>query len=163
MEFRNLTTDHLKCKTPEYLIVSNEEIPKGTKKLNDIMDLLKHENKRVINLQEIALAIVACSCEKDCNPNFNKTGSLIDQNPILKFTQNILAPATQTQDAIRNNSDIQEKTHIIPSTLEDKLDDSAVEKLRSGIRSKRPRDELDTDYNITKHQKTEHSNENNNQ
>lgn len=80
----------------QHLLISDGKIPNDNN-LKNIISHLKDEGKRLIPLQEIAVAIVMCSCEKDCNPDFNKTVELVGQK-IQCISQNVLAPATQTQN-----------------------------------------------------------------
>lgn len=60
------------------------------------------------------MAVVLASCEKDCNPDFDRTGALLIQKEQIIFTSDYLAPETQTQDCkVEGMSSV-----IVPETVD---------------------------------------------
>lgn len=78
-----------------------------------MISYLHNIRKRSIPFQEIAMAIVSASCEKDCNPDFDRAGMLIKGREEIIFTSKFLAPGTQTQDYESE----QKPSLIIPETV----------------------------------------------
>lgn len=72
----------------EYIIIHDGTSASQNTDYNVIIEHIKKQGKRPIPLQEIAIAIISCSCEKDCNPNFDKLGTLIGKL-IIKRQSNL--------------------------------------------------------------------------
>ncbi|XP_057665360.1 nibrin [Diorhabda carinulata] len=69
------------------------------KNYKEIMKHVLKQNKRTIPIQEIAMAIIHGSCEKDCNPSFNRVIEVFNAPNQIETTQNnLLVHNTQTQD-----------------------------------------------------------------
>lgn len=79
------------------------------KNLQTILKFLKSQNQRAIPLQEIAVAIVNCSCSKDCNASFNRVANLLEK-PDHNFTCGEALVLLETQS---QNSEIGIKDEII--------------------------------------------------
>lgn len=94
---------------------------------------LAKQNKRHIPMQEIALAIVQCSCEMNCNPNFNKASTVFAVQTQRRRTQVVLAGETQFQSQDLQSNPIKTE-NIIPPTLEDDwVPDYQIEPVRSNV------------------------------
>lgn len=84
----------------EYLIVQATE-SKLDASLLEIIDYNKTLGKRTIAVQEIALAILSCSCNKDCNPYIDLKGDMILTKIETQQSENIvLALETESQHAV---------------------------------------------------------------
>ncbi|KAI4471197.1 nibrin-related [Holotrichia oblita] len=107
---------HLSSSNPQYLLIQD-----GTENSdNTFTDMISHLHslgKRSIPFQEIAMAVVLASCEKDCNPDFDRTGTLLKEKEQIIFTSDILAPETQTQDYKAEDL----SSIIVPETVENAL------------------------------------------
>lgn len=91
----------------------------------DLVQHLKNAGKRTIPLQEIALAILTCSTEKCCNPNFKIVEEVFVTGPSRFPTQNPLAPDTQSEfftipEHIKGKTD--NSKFIIPDTFDNQMD-----------------------------------------
>ncbi|XP_066247418.1 nibrin [Euwallacea similis] len=85
---------------------------------------LAKQNKRLIPLKEIALALAFCSCEKNCNPNFNRMAEVFGSNIVKRPTLRMLAPETQSQGELPNPSEVKTE-RIIPASIDlDFMDDN---------------------------------------
>lgn len=110
-----LTKDHFSSNNPQYLLIQDDV--KNSQENDSFMkmiDYLHSIRKRSIPFQEIAMAVVVGSCEKDCNPDFDRTGTLIQQREQIIFTNDILAPETQTQDLLDVKPSV-----VVPETARD--------------------------------------------
>ncbi|KAF5284674.1 hypothetical protein FQA39_LY16956 [Lamprigera yunnana] len=101
-----------------YIIVDNE----GTQASMDpsFVDFIKgylNTGRRTIPCQEIAYAIVNCSIEKDCNPNFNKKLTVFKSPQSKIKIQNVLAMPTQSLDLMKPPVDIKEEI-VVPSSID---------------------------------------------
>lgn len=79
---------------------------------------LAKQNKRHIPMQEIALAIVQCSCEMNCNPNFNKASTVFAVQTQKRRTQAVLAGESQFPSQDLQSNPIKTE-NVIPPTLDD--------------------------------------------
>lgn len=70
----------------------------------DIISYLKSKKKRVVAESEIGLAILYCSTEKYCNPDFNLSNEVTKQ--IEKKTSNILAQESQDSNNVCKQENI---------------------------------------------------------
>ncbi|XP_018333857.1 nibrin [Agrilus planipennis] len=101
----------------EYLIVQNTDSPTKiqSQELIDLIEHLKQTGKRLIPFTELALAIVNCSCEKDCNPNFDRNAALLKATSSqLAAPCKILVTETQTQQE-EHSKNTQNNATIPPS------------------------------------------------
>lgn len=109
----------------QYVVV---QIPKTEETLSfkELIQSIRRKGKRTILLHEIALAILTGSCEKDCNPDFDRAGAVFSGSQTgVPIQKNVLALETQTEyfkfsQATPNT--VPKKD--IPDTLETSLDSS---------------------------------------
>ncbi|XP_076271331.1 nibrin isoform X2 [Rhynchophorus ferrugineus] len=78
----------------EYLIIKADD---ASDSFNNIIKKYEDENKRAIPLNEIALAITNCSCQKFCNPSFNKAKEIFAKETEKFQNEDVLVKDTQTQ------------------------------------------------------------------
>ncbi|CAH0556920.1 unnamed protein product [Brassicogethes aeneus] len=64
--------------------------------LQEVIDYMKSQNRRLIPLPEIALAIVQCSCEKDCNPGFNRVDNVFNNQETPNKSAPVLVAQSET-------------------------------------------------------------------
>ncbi|XP_072378884.1 uncharacterized protein [Diabrotica undecimpunctata] len=84
----------------EFLVMQSRK-DVDDKSYKDIIKLLSKQNKRTIPIQEIAMAIIRGSCEKDCNPEFNRVQEVFARTTNKEPSQHkLLAKNTQTQNSI---------------------------------------------------------------
>lgn len=100
--------------TPEYLLIEepldNIDLDSANyKSFTAAVNYLSKHNKRSIPFQEIALAVVHCSCVEYCNRNFNRKALLIPDSTQQAESENILAYDTQQRQS-QNESRIQPYT-----------------------------------------------------
>nr|XP_021189916.2 nibrin [Helicoverpa armigera] len=74
---------------------ATQETQSQKKTINDIVTQLKNRGKRVIADAEIGLAILYCSMEKYCNPNFSFTSEVVKQTPVPVKPSKVLAQESQ--------------------------------------------------------------------
>ena len=100
----------------KYLFIRDEtdEVPPL---LKDIHTHLTNLGERMIPIQEIAMAIVFCSCEKDCNPKFNRLHSVFQMYPDTESDVFSLAPNTPSEDGFYETGIIKKEV-IIPESLD---------------------------------------------
>ncbi|CAG9771788.1 unnamed protein product [Ceutorhynchus assimilis] len=97
----------------DYLLVKSEG-DEDNASYDAMIRLLRRDNKRHIARNEIALAIVYCSCDVSCNANFNKLAEVFDVSTPKPASKAVLVTETQSQ------KDVSIKTEkIIPATVED--------------------------------------------
>ncbi|KAJ8954433.1 hypothetical protein NQ318_011109 [Aromia moschata] len=93
--------------------------------LNDVVKHFSNQGKRTIPLQEIAMSIVLCSCEKDCNPSFNRVEQVFPMTQPIEPTQsNALVPGSQSQYfSVKKykEEDDDDVQIVIPDTIEAEL------------------------------------------
>ncbi|XP_050509460.1 nibrin [Diabrotica virgifera virgifera] len=83
----------------EFLVMQSRK-DVDDKAYKDIIKLLSKQNRRTIPIQEIAMAIIHGSCEKDCNAEFNRVQQVFARTTNKEPTQHVLlAKNTQTQDS----------------------------------------------------------------
>ncbi|CAH1176118.1 unnamed protein product [Phaedon cochleariae] len=114
------------AKSPkEFLVIQTPEKSEAEdSSMNEIIKLLSKQGKRTIPLQEIAMAIVHASCEKDCNPKFNRAVEVFQTTRPREPTQNnALVPNTESEqfdlDICKRAVDVK---GVIPDTFEGNWD-----------------------------------------
>ncbi|KAK4877261.1 hypothetical protein RN001_009767 [Aquatica leii] len=123
----------------KYVIIETGD--KVDKSLLKFVSKYTETGQRTIPLQEIALAIINCSCEQDCNPKFNRKAVVFkrsDPEFQQKMDDKVLAMSTQSLDVngmsegartelvIPETCDITTKIEVVDEPLiklEDKFDD----------------------------------------
>lgn len=107
IKIKDLTENHL-------LMQSCKEV--DDKNYKEVMKHVLKQNKRTIPIQEIAMAIIHGSCEKDCNPVFNRAIEVFNAPNHVESTQhNSLVHNTETQDFQAETSRAQK---IIEETID---------------------------------------------
>lgn len=115
----NVTVYMMKNSTEEYIILNDSETLEKNEKLQPILKYLKQTSQRPIPLQEIAVAVVSCSCSKDCNPKFNRAANLVKKSDKTFTCGEALVLNTQsqaTQMEIKEESEV-----IVPQSYEPSL------------------------------------------
>ncbi|CAH1645546.1 unnamed protein product [Spodoptera littoralis] len=74
---------------------TSQESQTQKKTINDIVVQLKNKGKRVVADAEIGLAILYCSLDKYCNPNFSFTSEVVKQTSAPVKDSKVLAPESQ--------------------------------------------------------------------
>ncbi|XP_030749490.1 nibrin isoform X1 [Sitophilus oryzae] len=116
---QQLTYQEIKASPKEYLIIKPDE---DNELFNDLIKVEAKENRRTIPLTEIALAVIYCSCETSCNPNFNKSKEIFG-NTSKNVARNAPVIAKNTQTQLVSTMPVTVKSEkIIPATLEDDVD-----------------------------------------
>ncbi|XP_066139619.1 nibrin isoform X1 [Euwallacea fornicatus] len=113
-----------------FITTNNEETNPS---FDVIIKNLAKQKKRLIPLKEIALALAYCSCEKNCNPKFNRMAEVFGANISKRPTLRMLAPETQSQDELPGPSGVKTE-RIIPASVDPDLMDLNLE-LYSGAAS----------------------------
>ena len=96
----------------QYIVTGvTQETQTQKKTINEIVNQLKSKGKRVVADPEIGLAILYCSMEKYCNPNFSFTSEVVKQaSAPVKTSSKVLA--LESQDPVpqqkRENVNINE-------------------------------------------------------
>lgn len=81
----------------QYIVTGvSQETQTQKKTINDIVNQLKSKGKRVVADPEIGLAILYCSMDKYCNPNFSFTSEVVNQaSAPVKTSSKVLAQESQ--------------------------------------------------------------------
>lgn len=105
----------------QYIIIHDGVLEiNDTESYNEVMSFVNETKTRLIPLQEIALTIIHCSCEKHCNPKFDRQKNLL-QSKIPSISRKVLALETQSQDLyICNSYQIPGNKHEISQTDDEK-------------------------------------------
>nr|XP_032521199.1 nibrin isoform X1 [Danaus plexippus plexippus]XP_032521206.1 nibrin isoform X2 [Danaus plexippus plexippus] len=74
---------------------TSQETQSQRDQIREIIDFLKSKGKRVVADAEIGLAVLYCSINKYCNPDFNYSSEVMKQAPIQTKSNNILAVESQ--------------------------------------------------------------------
>lgn len=74
---------------------ASQETQSQKKTINDIVNQLKSKGKRVVADAEIGLAILYCSMDKYCNPNFSFTSEVVKQTSAPLKNSKVLAQESQ--------------------------------------------------------------------
>ncbi|RZC34047.1 nibrin, partial [Asbolus verrucosus] len=101
-----------------YLFVETDEVKQKPQSLKDMHQHLIKLGQRTIPIQEIALAVLTCSCEKNCNPNFNRIENVFMMRETDSHSEVFpLVSETQTQES---EGQLKEEI-IIPESLDEKM------------------------------------------
>ncbi|GJQ70904.1 putative second BRCT domain on Nijmegen syndrome breakage protein [Trypoxylus dichotomus] len=133
-EEKPLTKEHFSSCNPQYLLIHDDaETATTDDSFVKMTNHLRSIGKRSIPFQEIAMAVVVATCEKDCNPDFDRAGTLIKEKEQIIFTNDILAPETQTQryGIDQNPSIVVPETIIDPYTPQINITSNKNQELRS--------------------------------
>lgn len=138
-EYTRTSSKHIKyviihCDTLESLGL-NKNVKKA---YNEVCSSLIMCQWRAVPLQEIAFALLKCSCDVDCNPAFNRGKNLLKivnsqdspnrRKPLAQSTQipdHILAKNTESQIKSPSNENSMDDVIILP-TYENELDEFSV-------------------------------------
>lgn len=77
------------------MTTTSQETQSQKKTINDIVNQLKGKGKRVVADAEIGLAILYCSMDKYCNPNFSFTAEVVKLTPAPTKVSKVLAQESQ--------------------------------------------------------------------
>ncbi|XP_013199990.2 nibrin [Amyelois transitella] len=87
--------------------ITNTESQIVANQVNEIVNYLKNNNKRVIADAEIGLAVLFCNTEKYCNPNFNFTSEVMKQTPKQeKMPTNVLVQESQETHCVSKKENV---------------------------------------------------------
>lgn len=114
-------------KSPKEFLVIQTTDKVNDPDLNEVIETFSKQGKRTIPLQEIATSIVVCSCERDCNPSFNRIAQVFPSSKPAEPTQNnALAADTESQLFTIKEFKNEETggVSVVPDTFEDKLAES---------------------------------------
>lgn len=105
----------------DYILMQSSNINDNIKQNPLLADFLHHYTKlgnRTIPLQEIALAIINCSCEKDCNPKFNRKACVFKTSTQqVARSEAFLAMPTQSMDVMSEQVNFKSET-VIPQSYD---------------------------------------------
>lgn len=85
---------------------ASQETQSQKKTINDIVAQLKNKGKRVVADAEIGLAILYCSLNKYCNPNFSFTSEVVKQTSAPAKNTKVLAPESQDSAFEQKNENV---------------------------------------------------------
>lgn len=133
---------------PEYIFI--EENPRNAsqtdvyKTFYEAVASLESLGKRTITLQEIALAILNRSCEKDCNPNFNRIANIKPKETKLENLK-LLAKETQNTQSSAGSEVIINESAGCSMNFDSQCHTIYTETIEEGSKNlnKRPVDEPD--------------------
>lgn len=115
-EITTLSKSDFDASPSKYIVMQGVDmsiVPKNKDSLEDFIKYYQSKGKRIIPLHEIAMAVVKISCEKDCNPDFDRTGTLVTDES-QKFANKTLVPETQSMTFTARPS----TQAIIPETMD---------------------------------------------
>lgn len=104
----------------EHLLIKTEN-DEDNVSFDAIVKEFNKQKKRQIPINEIALAIVYCSCEVNCNPSFNKVSEVFGASTPQHKPKKVLATETETEIFILSTS----TEKVIPQSVEDEWMESA--------------------------------------
>lgn len=114
-----LTPRDIRKTDKQYILL---QFDAGTSKAyDDILECGKEMGRRIIPLQEIAMAVVSCSCERDCNPLFDRTGTLLAKKDVPVHTPHVLAAGSETQQSQFLFKGGSTEGPVIPETQHDSI------------------------------------------
>lgn len=112
----NLTIKTFKNSTKQYLMINDSDLYKSSDRLKMVLGYLKRNKQRLIPLQEIAVAILNCSCSTDCNPEFNRAASVMEKTDVNFTYSEALVLNTQSQVSQKMG-----ETLVVPQSYENDL------------------------------------------
>jgi hypothetical protein len=116
-EKQSLSLSQVTKSKNSYLFIQ-EDLNNVPPLLKDIYDYLTKLGERTIPIQEIAMAIVLCSCEKDCNPKFNRVHNVFMKQWTESHTE-AFHLAQETPSDVESQSYVEPKKEvIIPGSLD---------------------------------------------
>ncbi|KAJ8728109.1 hypothetical protein PYW08_016494 [Mythimna loreyi] len=118
----------------QYIVTGvSQETQTQKKTINDIINQLKNRGKRVVADAEIGLAILYCSMDKYCNPNFSFTSEVVKQTSAPAKDSKVLAQesqepvAQQKRDNVNINESVTSQDNFDNQTNKRKLSDFTSE------------------------------------
>ncbi|KAH1024691.1 hypothetical protein HUJ05_004142 [Dendroctonus ponderosae] len=100
----------------EHLLIKSDNDEDGDESFQVLVKSMAKQKKRMIPVNEIALAIVSCSCDVNCNPSFNKAAQVFAVPDDKTQLGNVLVGETQTQPAFSKSLAV-ETEKAIPESL----------------------------------------------
>lgn len=104
----------------EHLLIKTDNDEENVS-FDAIVKEFSKQKKRPIPITEIALAIVYCSCDVNCNPSFNKVSEVFGASTPQHKPKRVLAMDTQTENFLPSTS----TERVIPQSVEDEWVESA--------------------------------------
>lgn len=101
--------------------------------MSDIVSQLKNKGKRVVADAEIGLAILFCSANKYCNPNFSFSSEMVKQTSAPQKSSKVLAQESQEPKSQQKQSNININESLVSEggydkpSVKRKLDDTIAE------------------------------------
>lgn len=100
----------------DHLLIKSDADEDGDESFRELVKSMAKQKKRMIPINEIALAIVSCSCNVNCNPSFDKAAEVFAAPPHKTQLGNVLVGETQTQPAFSKSVAV-ETERAIPGSL----------------------------------------------
>ncbi|XP_018580244.1 nibrin [Anoplophora glabripennis] len=125
-EKNSIPLEDIEKSPKEFLIIESGDMTNDPS-LNEVIKRFSKQGKRTIPLQEIAISITLCSCERDCNPNFNRVEEVFPLCRPTEPTQSkALAANTESEHFTMRELKAEEKEEpvTVPDTFEPKADES---------------------------------------
>lgn len=116
--------------TNEFVIIKDPK-QDDTLSFKELIKAAQMNGKRTIYLHEIVMAILTGSCEKDCNPNYDRAGAVFTHGQILPTQNNILVENTPSEYFSAEVCEVH--SFVVPDTVE--IEVSSIAKEKQLIRS----------------------------
>ncbi|KAL3277211.1 hypothetical protein HHI36_012561 [Cryptolaemus montrouzieri] len=115
---KNTSDEEELLKLMDKYIAMDPEDPSIEKTFFKALTAYKNKGKRLIPVQEVVFAILQCSCEENCNPNFNRTHTVFLKETEKKHTAKALIEESQeTQHDVKSSQHFS----VIPASYEEPL------------------------------------------